>query len=75
MDYVILVWVDNNTQIQRVRSRDTLSREEAINRVNSQMPLEKKKDYANIIIENSGTLSKTKGQVDLLVEFLKSILK
>ena len=75
MDYVILVWVDNNTQIQRVRSRDTLSREEAINRVNSQMPLEKKKDFANIIIENSGTLSKTKGQVDLLVEFLKSILK
>ena len=67
--------MDYNTQIQRVRSRDTLSREEAINRVNSQMPLEKKKDYANIIIENSGTLSKTKGQVDLLVEFLKSILK
>ena len=75
MNYVILVWVDNNTQIQRVKSRDALSREEAINRVNSQMPLENKKDYANIIIENNGNLSKTKSQVDLLIEFLKSIPK
>ena len=73
MDYVILVWVDNNTQIQRVRSRDTLSRHEAINRINSPMPLDRKKDFANIIIENNDTLAKTKDQVDLLIEFLKSI--
>ena len=73
MDYVILVWVDNNTQIQRVRSRDTLSRDEAINRINSQIPLDRKKDFANIIIENNDTLAKTKDQVDLLLEFLKSI--
>ncbi|MBS4957653.1 dephospho-CoA kinase [Clostridium sp.] len=73
MDYVILVWVDNNTQIQRVRSRDTLSRDEAINRINSQMPLDRKKDFSNIIIENNDTLAKTKEQVDLLIEFLKSI--
>ena len=73
MDYVILVWVDNNTQIQRVRSRDTLSRDEAINRINAQMPLERKKDFSNIVIENNDTLAKTKEQVDLLIEFLKSI--
>lgn len=73
MDYVILVWVDSNTQIQRVRQRDTLSREEAINRVNAQMPLDRKKDFANIIIENNDVLSKTKEQVDLLVDFLKAI--
>ena len=73
MDYVILVWVDNNTQIQRVRSRDTLSRDEAINRINSQMPLDRKKEFSNIIIENNDTLAKTKEQVDLLIEFLKSI--
>lgn len=73
MDYVILVWVDNNTQVQRVRARDALSREEAMNRINSQMPLERKKDFANIIIENNDTLTKTKIQVDLLVEFLKAM--
>ena len=73
MDYVILVWVDSNTQIQRVRARDALARDEAINRINSQIPLERKRDFANIIIENNDTLPKTKAQVDLLIEFLKSI--
>ena len=73
MDYVILVWVDNNTQIQRVRSRDSLMIEDAINRINSQMPLDRKKDFANIVIENNDTLAKTKEQVDLLIEFLRSI--
>lgn len=73
MDYVILVWVDRNTQLQRLRSRDSLSREEAMNRINSQMPLERKKEFANIIIENNDTLTKTKTQVDLLIEFLKAM--
>ena len=73
MDYVILVWVDSNTQLQRVRSRDSLSREDAINRINAQMPLDKKKDFSNIIIENNDTLLKTKVQVESLVEFLKAI--
>ena len=73
MDYVILVWVDKNTQIQRVKSRDTLSKDEAINRINAQMPLDMKKDFSNIVIENNDTLAKTKEQVDLLIEFLKSI--
>lgn len=73
MDYVILVWVDTNTQLQRVRSRDGLSREDAINRINAQIPLEKKKDFANIIIENNDTLVKTKTQVESLIEFLKAI--
>lgn len=73
MDYVILVWVDNNTQIQRVKSRDSLMREDAINRINSQMSLDRKKDFANIVIENNDTLTKTKEQVDLLIQFIKSI--
>ena len=49
--------------------------EEAINRINSQMPLERKKDFANIIIENNDILPKTKEQVDLLIDFLNSNLK
>ena len=73
MDYVILIWVDSNTQLQRVRSRGALSREDAINRINAQMPLERKKDFANIIIENNDTLLKTKVQVESLTEFLKAI--
>ena len=71
MDMVILVWVDQNAQIQRIKFRDKLTQNEAINRINSQWSLDKKKEYANFIIDNSGNLIKTKEQVDDLIELLK----
>lgn len=73
MDYVIVVWVDNNTQVMRIKNRDKLSREEIISRINSQIPLDKKRDYANIIIDNSKELLKTQEQVSKIIDFLKVI--
>jgi len=73
MDYIILVWVDSNTQVMRIKNRDNLSREEITNRINSQLPLDSKKDYANIIIDNSKELLKTKDQVNKVIDFLKVI--
>ena len=55
MDFVILVWVDNNTQIIRIKNRDKLSRQDILNRINAQIPLDRKRDYANIIIDNKGS--------------------
>ncbi|WP_300347386.1 dephospho-CoA kinase [Clostridium sp.] len=69
MDMVVLVWVDKNSQIERIGFRDKLSKAEAINRINSQLSLDRKKEYANFIIDNSGNLIKTKEQVDDLIEF------
>ena len=37
MDMNILVWVEKNTQIERLRKRDNISLEQAMNRINSQM--------------------------------------
>ncbi|SHJ98489.1 dephospho-CoA kinase [Clostridium cavendishii DSM 21758] len=71
MDMVILVWVDQSTQIQRIKSRDKLSQNEIINRINAQMSLDRKKDYANFIIDNGKNLIKTKEQIDDLVELLR----
>lgn len=73
MDYVILVWADTNTQIQRVKSRDKLSHSEAISRINAQMQMEQKKKHSNILIDNGGDLVKTKKQVDDIIDFLKII--
>ncbi|MFU7514936.1 dephospho-CoA kinase [Clostridium sp. HCS.1] len=75
MDYIIVVWVDNNTQVIRLKNRDRLSREEAINRMNAQLSLDKKRDYAHIIIDNNGDLLKTKNQVDKVMDFLNVINK
>jgi len=55
MDEVWLVYVDRNTQIERLMKRNQYSREEALSRINSQMPLVDKKVYSDEIIDNSGT--------------------
>lgn len=73
MDYVILVCADNSVQIRRVMERDKLSKVEAVSRINSQMSMEEKKEYANILIDNNGDLENTKKQVDDLVKFLKLV--
>lgn len=71
MDFVILVWSDSNTQLSRLKLRDKLSQSEALNRINAQLSLDRKKEYANFIIDNSASLIKTKEQVDDMIEILK----
>ncbi|QAA33954.1 dephospho-CoA kinase [Clostridium manihotivorum] len=70
MDFVILVWSDSSAQLSRLKLRDKLSQSEALNRINAQLPLERKKEYANFIIDNSASLVKTKEQVDDMIEIL-----
>ncbi|MBC2580607.1 dephospho-CoA kinase [Clostridium sp. DJ247] len=64
MDTNILVYVDLESQIDRVKSRDNLTKEQVINRIKSQMPLEDKKLYVDFIIDNSGTIEETKINLD-----------
>lgn len=64
MDYNILVWVDKNTQIQRVKLRDNMNYEEVIKRINSQMSLEEKVKYVDFTIDNSGSLINTKKELE-----------
>lgn len=73
MDYVILVAADNSVQIQRIISRDKLTKSDAVSRINSQMPVEQKKEFANIIIDNNGDLIDTQKQVYDLIDFIKLI--
>lgn len=74
MDYVILVSCDSSTQIQRIKTRDNLSNNDALNRINAQMPLEKKKNFANIIIDNSKDLLYAKEQVDDFIDFINTVI-
>lgn len=71
LDMMILVFVKQSIQIQRMKERDRLTQNEAVNRINSQWSMEKKKEFANLIIDNNESLIKTKEQIDDLVEFLK----
>ncbi|MBY6931591.1 dephospho-CoA kinase [Clostridium botulinum] len=73
MDYVILVCAENSTQIKRVRDRDNLSKMEIVSRINSQMSLTEKKNFANIIIDNNGDLIETQKQVYDLIDYINSL--
>lgn len=53
---IIVVWVDPETQIQRLLARDKSSEEDGRNRVNAQMPLDVKRTKADIVIDNTGSL-------------------
>lgn len=64
MDYNILVWVDKDTQIERVKLRDNMDYEEVIKRINSQMSLEEKSKYVDFTIDNSGSLDNTKKELE-----------
>ena len=55
MDEVWLVYVNEKTQIERLMSRNGYTKEDALARINSQMRLDDKRSYADVIIDNNGT--------------------
>ncbi|GAJ99358.1 dephospho-CoA kinase [Geomicrobium sp. JCM 19055] len=62
-DQVLLVYVDEDVQLQRLMERDQSTEEEAKSRMNSQMPLREKRQYADEIINNNGSIEETTRQV------------
>lgn len=74
MDYVVLVSADTQTQIQRIKARDGLANNDALNRINAQMSLEKKREFSNIIIDNNKDLENTRVQVEDIITFFKEML-
>lgn len=57
VDKIIVVTADQKTQIARLKTRNGLTRAEALRRVRSQMPLSKKTRMADLVID--GTLPRT----------------
>lgn len=63
---VVVVWVDRTTQEARLTKRDNSTIEQARARIDSQLPLDMKREMADYVIDNSGTLEDTKMHVDKL---------
>jgi len=60
---IIVVYCKKNQQIDRLMKRDKLTKTEAIRRISSQLPISIKIKKADIIINNSKTLTYIKKQV------------
>ncbi|MEG9283267.1 dephospho-CoA kinase [Aerococcus urinae] len=63
-DAVMLVYVPESIQLQRLMDRDNLSEDEAFDRMLSQYNIEQKLRWADIVIDNQGSIQQTEKQVE-----------
>lgn len=63
VDEIWVVYAERETQIQRLMDRDCVSREEALQRLDAQMPMEEKVRRGRIVIDNNGSLEGLEQQV------------
>ncbi|TNE46726.1 MAG: dephospho-CoA kinase [Deltaproteobacteria bacterium] len=64
----ILVALSPEEQQKRLQQREGLTNEEALQRIQSQMPLEEKQALADYVIDNSGTLDDLQREVQLIID-------
>ncbi len=72
LDGVVVVWCQPEQQLERLLARG-LSDEEALRRINSQLPLAEKLRLATEKIDCSGSLARTRKQVDELATKLRAV--
>ena len=73
IEKLIVVTSDEVSQIERLTERNGFSKEEALSRINSQMPTSEKVKHADYIIDNSGTTSETEYQVKKLWHEIRTL--
>jgi dephospho-CoA kinase len=72
LDGLIVVAIDEETQIDRILKRDELSREEALARIRSQAPLGDKLAVADWVIDTRGVLLDTRRKVEKVWEEIRA---
>jgi len=70
-DKLIVVHCRPEVQLQRLMRRNKLSREEAEQRIATQMPQEEKKRYADYLIDTSGDFAETRRQTEEVYHALR----
>jgi dephospho-CoA kinase len=69
---LIVAVCSREQQIERAIARDGSTREQVLERLSRQMPLEEKVKYADYVVDTSGTKDETKAQVLAVYEALKA---
>jgi dephospho-CoA kinase len=69
---IIVVYAPEDVQLHRLMNRNRFSREDALARIRAQMPIETKKKFATILIDNSGSIEQTRAQTSQAFNYLKS---
>ncbi|MFC2073403.1 dephospho-CoA kinase, partial [Campylobacterota bacterium] len=64
----LVVYTPEEQQLERLMYRDGHSDEEALNRINTQIPVEEKRKRASYVIDNSGTLTQLEKECERVKE-------
>jgi dephospho-CoA kinase len=72
-DRLIVASCTEEQQVERAILRDHLTRDEVLNRLRRQMPLEEKVKYADYVIDTSGTKEHTLDQTRIVYASLRSL--
>ncbi|MBX9096277.1 dephospho-CoA kinase [Streptococcus gordonii] len=62
-DQIWLVDVTKETQLSRLMTRNALSQEEAEKRIAAQLSLQEKRNRADVLIDNNGSIEETRHQI------------
>ena len=62
MDRVVVVYAELDQQLERLALRDGFTKEQALSRIRSQMPLDEKRGQADYVIVNTGTREQAEHQ-------------
>lgn len=71
VEKVVVVYVDEDVQLERLTTRNSLPKEEAIKRIESQMSPREKASLGDFVINNSYSKEDTFQQIDEILEKLK----
>ena len=71
VEKVIVIYVNENVQLDRLMSRNSLTKEVALRRIESQMSAKEKASLGDFVIDNSSTIESTYQQIDEILEKLK----
>ncbi len=70
---LLVVYIPQEKQIERLAERDGISEEEAANMLTAQLPIDEKLGYADFVIHNEGPIEETKKEVEDLWQTLKKL--
>ena len=73
--HLLMVYAPEEVQLKRLMERDHINEELALKIIRSQMSVEEKKGYCDLVIDNSGSLEETRKQVEEVWLKLKNIQK
>ena len=73
VDALVVVKAQKKQQIARLLKKTALNKNDILERIKNQMPLEEKTALADFIIDNSGSIRNTKRQVKRILKEIKKV--